>query len=198
MKKIILVVAIIAAMFLVVSFIMPSAYKVERSIIIQSPVELIYNEIFDYSNMMHWSPWKDYDPHMQTRIESEPGKPGYKYSWSSAHEKAGKGSLTRMSALENTRVEDELMFEDFGMRSKSYWLLEDTGKGIKVTWGNTGRIGLLWRIPMSLINMEKTMAPDFEKGLGRLKVYCENKQKELVQDPEGFDMPMDSTFSLSK
>ena len=196
MKKLITILAVIVILFVVVSLVMPSSYDVMRSVTINAPIEKIFSEVDDYSNMEHWSPWKDYDPDAQIKIEGSVGQPGYKYSWSSKVEQVGNGSLTRKVTEQNKRIEDELFFADFDMKSTTYWNFEQTAAGVQVNWGNKGDIDFMWRIPMSIMNMEKQMAPDFEKGLSRLKEYCEtNARAAEAEAVASMDMSSDSTVT---
>lgn len=178
LKSILKIIAALLVVLLIASAFMPSSYKVERSITVNAPVEKVFAEANDFANMDHWSPWKDYDPHMKKNIEGVVGAPGYKLSWSSENENVGHGSLTRVTTETNKVITNDLAFEDFNMKSKDNWLFEETQDGVKITWGNSGEIGYLWRIPMKMMNMEKMMAPDFEKGLSRIKEYCETKIKD--------------------
>jgi len=175
LKKLIVIIIIIVGIYFAISLLLPKTFFVERSIIIQAPVEKVFAEVNDFSNMDHWSPWKDYDPDMKPTIEGNPGEPGYKYSWSSDHKNVGHGSLTRVHSVENKSIENELFFEDFNMKSKVHFLLDETADGVKVTWQNSGDIALPLRIPMAAMNMEKQMSPDLEKGLARMKKYCEDQ-----------------------
>lgn len=180
LKTILKIIAVLVVVLLIASAFMPSSYKVERSITVNAPIEIVFAEANDFANMDHWSPWKDYDPAMKKNIEGIVGSPGYKLSWSSENENVGHGSLTRVTTETNKAITNDLAFEDFNMKSKDNWLFEQTQEGVKITWGNSGEIGYLWRIPMKMMNMEKMMAPDFEKGLSRIKEYCEAKINEAA------------------
>lgn len=194
MKKLITILVVIVVLFVIVSMVMSSSYDVMRSTTINAPVEKVFDEVNNYANMEHWSPWKDYDPNMETIIEGNVGEPGYKFSWSSKVEQVGNGSLTRKVTETNKRIEDELFFADFNMKATAYWNFEQTASGVLVNWGNKGDIGFIWRIPMSIMNMEKQMSPDLEKGLSRLKEYCEtNARAAEAEAAAAMNMNSDST-----
>lgn len=175
LKIIFIILAFVVVLVLIVSAFLPPSYSVQRSIIIKAPIVLVFDEINDFEKMDHWSPWKQYDPAMKTITSGIKGQPGYKFSWSSTKENVGNGFITRTGTEENRLLVNDLTFEDWDMKSKVKWMFEQTPKGVKVTWNNSGEIGYLFRIPVSLMDMEAIMAPDHEKGLMLLKKYCEEK-----------------------
>ena len=195
LKIILACIGIIILLFLVVSLFMPKTFDVQRSITIHAPADRVFAEVNDFSKMEHWSPWKDYDPNAKTTVEGNMGEPGYKFSWSSDNKNVGHGSLTRMTTEQNKSITNELYFEDFKMKSTNYWNFENAAGGIKVTWGDRGELPFLFRCmgPM----MEKGMAPDFEKGLNRMKEYCETKLPADTAASTAVAMPTD-TSSVAK
>lgn len=143
---------------------------------------MVFDEINDFGKMNHWSPWKEIDPDMKTVVSGTKGQPGYKYSWGSENKKIGNGSIARTHTEENKILVSDLIFEDFDMKSKVTWMFDQTPEGVKVTWQNTGDIGFLFRIPITLMDMESMMAPDHEKGLKMLKDYCETEIRQLTDE----------------
>ena len=164
----------LTGLFIIISTLLPDKYRVERSILIEASLPAVFEQINDFNNMQHWSPWLDYDPFMKTNIEGNPGQSGYTYSWDSRSKKLGKGSLTRISAETDKYIHNMLILEDYGMTSKEEWFLKNTGSKVELTWANSGKISFAFRIPASLMSMEKMIAPDFDKGLKRIREYCES------------------------
>ena len=175
LKIIFIAVIVILGIYIAVCAFMPKEFKVERSTVINAPAASVFEEINDFNNMQHWSPWIEYDPNIQIKVEGIIGEPGYKYSWRSDNDKVGKGSLTRKHTEANKSVSNDLFFEDFKMHSNVDLTLEETVEGTKVTWTNSGILPFMMR-PMCA-KMERVMAPDLEKGLQRLKNYSEAKPK---------------------
>jgi len=162
--------------FILVSASLPGPYRVERSTIIDAPASVVFEAVNDYGQMKHWSPWTDYDKKMKTSIDGRAGMAGYKYSWTSANKKIGEGSITRLVTDHNHCIVNALRLDHYGMNSIEEWRLEEMPGGVKLTWINTGNISFAFRIPVYLVSMEKMVAPDFERGLFRIKNYCENQQ----------------------
>ena len=182
LKTFLIVVAVLLSLLLIVSVFMPSTFDVKREIIIDAPMPVVFNQVNDFNEMQNWSPWKDYDPQMKLTIEGEPGKAGYKYSWKSSDKNVGSGSLTRLSTEDGKAITNTLTFEDFEMKSTNYWTFEPAGDGVKVVWGDKGDVPFMARIFFALKNPDKMMGPDFEKGLNRMKEYCEKNKTPKVSD----------------
>ena len=172
-KTVLIVFSVLISMVLIVSLFLPSHYKVKRQIIINATMEEVFSQVNDFNKMQNWSPWRDYDPGMTITVEGEIGKAGYKYSWNSSNKEVGSGSLTRVNTQNERMISNELNFVDYQMKSLNVWTFEQMPEGVKVTWGNEGDIPFLGRIFFVMMDPDKMMGPDFEKGLERLKSYCE-------------------------
>ena len=176
MKALQIILISLVALFSIYSSIcgfMPKDFKVMRSVDINAPLHVVFDEVNDFNNLEHWSPWKELDPAMMTKVDGKPADAIYKYTWSSKNDKVGHGSLTRKHAEQDKFVSNELLLEDFNMHSNVDWTFETTPEGTKATWTNSGTLPFFTRIMAG--KLESMMAPDLEKGLQLLKVYCEAK-----------------------
>jgi len=161
----------LVVLFLLASALLPSAYKVERSIIVNAPVSSVYEEMRYFKNFKNWSPWYELDPEATITITGTDGEVGCKYAWSSKKENVGSGSLTRIKQEENKLLVSELYFADFGSTSHAGYRFEPADGGTKVTWFNEGSLPFMMRA-MGLM-MDGMMGKDFEKGLQKIKTYME-------------------------
>jgi hypothetical protein len=57
---------------------------------------------------------------------------------------------------------------------------EDTTQGTKVTWAMDGRNGFMGKAFALLMNMDKTVGGDFERGLLGLKAVAESAEKSAA------------------
>lgn len=178
-KTVLIVFAVVIGIVLIVSVFLPSKYKVTRETTIAASMDVVFNQVNDFNQMQNWSPWRDYDPGMTISVEGEMGKAGYKYSWASKNKEVGSGSLTRITTAHGKMISNELSFADYDMKSLNVWTFEQMPEGVKVVWGNEGDIPFLGRIFFMMMDPDKMMGPDFEKGLARLKSYCEKNDKQV-------------------
>ncbi len=179
--KILLVAGVgLLLIYLVFCLMASKNFSIERSVVINANIESVFEEVNDFNNMQHWSPWKEYDPNMILSIEGKINDPVYKYSWKSENDKVGHGSLTRKITEANKKISNDLLFDEFNMHSNVDWTFEQTPEGTRATWINSGMMPFLMR-PLSG-KMESMMAPDMEKGLNLLKEYCEAKPKPMANN----------------
>jgi Polyketide cyclase / dehydrase and lipid transport len=157
---------------LLIAFLMPKAYNVEKNIIISKPAAEVKGKIADLNYYSQWNPWQQTDPTAATTITGTPGSPGHKYAW--VGKKVGMGSLTLLSQDEKHVHFDLEFLKPWKARAKDNWLFEPWGNGseTKVTWQNSGE--LPWpmaRLMGPLLN--KNLNHQFTKGLENLKKMCE-------------------------
>lgn len=187
LKIVFLTLIAVIVLFLGISAMMPDESKVERSIVVNAPVETVFNEVNDFNNWDHWSPWKDYDPEMKNVIEGAPGAPGHKMSWSSNNPDVGAGSLTRITTSPNSEIENNLTFAGYDAHSRNLWKFENVAEGTRVTWTNIMPLPIYMRLMAG--KMEEMMAPDFEKGLQRIKSVCESMPQQSTMKIEETTVP---------
>jgi uncharacterized protein YndB with AHSA1/START domain len=170
-KRIALTLVAIVVLLLGIGLILPSTFKVQRSVDVAAPPDKIYPLIADPREWKKWSAWNARDPAMKIVYSGPSSGTGAKWTWQSASE--GNGEMTFTSVVPNQRVDYSLYFPDFGMRSAGEVKLEPAGQGTRVTWTNQGDVG------SSPINryfaqaMDRLVGPDFEAGLKNLKAIAE-------------------------
>ena len=146
---------------------MSATYTVERSRTVDAPPERVRALIEDFHAWPRWSPWEGLDPAMERSYGGPPSGPGATYAWS-GNRKAGRGRM-EMVAVEPQRVEVALHFEKpFRSDNETLFLLEPRDRGTQVTWRMTGPRPLAMRLVGPLLNMDKLVGRDFERGLEQL------------------------------
>ncbi len=153
----------------------PKNYDVKREIVINAPLETVFNQISSHANFLKWSPWQGLDTNQVVTMEGTDGTVGAKYSWK-GNDDVGEGSMTITAIEPGKSVEQDLHFiKPFESSSKVYMLTEKTDTGIKVTWGMKGENNLIARIIMTFMGgMDAMIGKDYEKGLAALKTICES------------------------
>ncbi|MGZ3864046.1 MAG: SRPBCC family protein [Bacteroidia bacterium] len=172
MKKVLYVIAAIAAIYLVCCVIGPSSVKVEKSATINAPADVVKAQIVDYNVFNTWSPWAEKDPNMKVSVEGTPGTVGHKYNWE-GNDKVKKGSMTLKKVDGDTLIE-ELNFDGRGT-SDVFFTLKPDGNGTNVSWWIEMKSGFFGRGMMLFMKgmIEKGLGGDFEKGLANMKKVAE-------------------------
>ena len=157
---------------LIAAALMPRAYNVERSIVIQRPMSTVMEHIGNFNHYSKWNPWQQMEPNSTRNISGTPNTPGHKYAWQG--KKIGVGSLT-LNNLDDRHIHIDLEFvKPWKTKAKDNWSFEPWGDGneTKVTWQNSGE--LPWpmaRLMGPMIN--KNLNHQFGVGLENLKKMCE-------------------------
>lgn len=150
---------------------MKSTFKVERSIEIARPAEVIFPQISDFNRMKEWSIWAKNDPNQKYVVTGNPGAVGHKQEWDGKIN--GKGTQEITAIETNKYITTKLTFlEPNKMESVAKQVLEPTANGTKVIWSNEGNLDY----PMGRLFgpfIDGMVGPDFEKGLSNLKQLVE-------------------------
>jgi uncharacterized protein YndB with AHSA1/START domain len=150
-----------------------STYTVERSVVIDAPPPLVYEQIADFRAWTAWSPWEGLDPHLARTYTGADAGTGAVYAWS-GNSKAGRGRMTIVEAVKPSHVRIDLAFEKpFRSRSDTTFTMVPDGTGTRVTWSMTGAKTPMTRVMGLVRSMDSMLGPDFDKGLGRLKTTVE-------------------------
>ena len=167
-KRVAIGLGVVVALFVVIGFLLPGTYHVERSVVVNGPADAIYTHI---STLRHWPEWtawtlKKY-PDMKIDFKGPEDTVGAQYTWTG--EQSGAGKLTLTSADPNKGIGYDLDFENGQYLSTGMIVLEPTGEQVKVTWSNDGNLGMNPVNRYFGLLMDSFMGPDFEEGLSNLK-----------------------------
>lgn len=173
LKNLFIGLVIITVLFVGIGFLLPSEFRVERSISIDAPSEQVYTHIADLKKWKAWGVWFKRDPLMQIEYSGPMQAVGMKSSWKSDSE--GSGEMEVVELIPNKKVTYSLYFPDFEMGSTGELSLsEDNGK-TQVTWVDYGDVGSNPVNHYFAMMMDGMIGPDFEAGLDNLKVLVENQ-----------------------
>lgn len=148
-------------------------YTVERTSTMAAPPATVYNEIANFHNWTHWSPWEDVDPNLKRTYSGADSGAGAVYAWS-GNRKAGQGRMTITDASEPSRVAIDLVFEKpWKAQNETVFTIEPDGSGSRVRWTMTGKKTFMTKVMGIFKSMDQFLGPDFEKGLARLRATTE-------------------------
>jgi uncharacterized protein YndB with AHSA1/START domain len=170
-KRILVTLVAVVALLLVIGFLLPSGFKVQRTAQIAAPPAKVYALIVDPRQWKNWTVWNQRDPAMKMSYSGADSGAGAKWSWQSASE--GNGVMEFTAAVPNERLVYALSFPDMGMTSRGELQLVPDGAGTRVTWTNEGDMG---GNPVNRyfgVMMDRLVGPDFEAGLKNLKALAE-------------------------
>ncbi|GIZ08294.1 SRPBCC family protein [Flavobacterium sp. UMI-01] len=174
-KKILFIVLGCIALSLLVALFMPNNYAVEREIIINQPKDTVFNYLKFLKNQDEFSVWSKKDPDMKKSFSGTDGTIGAIAAWESQNEQVGKGEQEIKQIIEGERIDFELRFKiPFEANDNAYFTTEKiTPNSTKVKWGFNGKMPYPMNLMLPIMNMDKMLGKDLQKGLENLKVILE-------------------------
>jgi len=168
-----IIVGLILLILLVAAFA-GTKWQFERSILINAPVEKVWQNINSLHAINRWNPWLDRDPHLKQEYTGTDGTPGATYAWDSQEKNVGAGNQTITGIKENAEMTSRINFiRPFAGVGDAWIRLEHERGTTRATWG----IASSTPYPMNIMKVfgviEKNLNKDFTKGLGQLKALSE-------------------------
>lgn len=183
LKKLAIGLALLIVVLVVIAFLLPRTYRVERSLVINAPQIPIYQLVAAPTNWQKWGVWNKRDPNMTMTYSGPAAEKGAKWSWKSKSE--GDGDMEFTDADSPRRLVYQLIFPDMNMVSQGEFILTAQNDQVtKVTWTSEGDLG---NNPISRyfgLFMDKMVGGDFETSLAALKTVSEQRfaeQKPVMQ-----------------
>jgi hypothetical protein len=160
--------------FTALSFLLPSWYEVERSIVIAAPPERVHPVLDDLHRWREWSSWSARDPRLRIDYTGPNQGVDSHMAWDGA---LGSGELTITASDPERGVWMDLLMEG-RFATKAAVLLEPVDEGTRVTWITRGAVGKnpIWRF--TGLMMERLLGPDFEANLTGIKALVEEARAE--------------------
>jgi len=183
LKKIALTVVVLLAILAIVIATRPTEYRVSRSQSIDAPANGVYAQVADFHRWKAWSPWEKLDPSMQTEYAGEAGTPGASYAWK-GNDKVGEGRMTIIDARPGQLIAIKLEFiKPFASVATTRFDFMPQGGTTQVTWTMDGHNDFAGKAFSLVMDMDKMVGGDFERGLAQLKAVAEAEAVKSAQAP---------------
>lgn len=148
------------------------SYTVTRSVHVDADPARCHALVDDFHEWTKWSPWEDVDPDLQRTYSGADRGVGAHYAWS-GNRKAGRGSMEIVGSTPE-QVDVDLRFEKpWKAENPVAFRFEPAGSGTRVTWTMSGENTGIAAVFAKVINMDRMLGNDFDKGLARLKAVAE-------------------------
>ncbi len=178
LKNILITVAIIISVLAVVVALQPAEFRVARSAIMSAPAQVVYAQVEDLRKWEAWNPWQKIDPAMKLTFAGPATGPGASYSWV-GNNQVGEGRLTIIESRPNDLVRIKLEFmKPFAATNTAQFTFKPEGDKTAVTWSMQGNNNFIAKALHLVMNMDKMVGGQFEKGLADLKLVAEAAPKQ--------------------
>lgn len=174
LKKILLGFAALVVVLVAVIATRPSAYRVERSLIVEETPSRAYDVICNLKRWNEWSPWAHLDPAMKTTFSGTPCAPGSSFTWA-GNDQVGEGRMTITEVHPPLQAKIKLEFlKPFASTNETIFDLYVEKGGTRVVWIMNGQNGFVGKAMSLFMDFDKMIGPDFERGLATLKKGVED------------------------
>ena len=177
LKKILIVLVAVVAVFAVVVALQPSEYRISRSATVAALAPDVFAQVNDFHNWEAWSPWAKLDPAAKTTFEGPAAGQGAVFAWS-GNDKVGEGRMTLTESRPAELVKIRIDFvKPFAGTSTSEFNFKPAGNQTAVTWAMSGQRNFLEKAMCLFVSMDKMLGGEFEKGLAQMKSVAEAVKK---------------------
>jgi uncharacterized protein YndB with AHSA1/START domain len=172
MKKVIFWLLLTGVIIGSVNIMVPSEYKISKSLIINAPSERVFSYISNLKNWEQWSPLNQRDGSLKNTYLGPSDGIGAVMNWTS--DNSGRGSLIVTELSQNQQVSYFQKVIDTGEVAKGELKLNAEGDQTSVVWEVRGQNTFLGKFVWMFSRMSSKLDQDFELGLVTLKKLAEN------------------------
>ena len=174
-KKVLIVLVLAIVVFFGIAAMQPAEFSISRSTTVNAAPAKVFSQVNDFHKWENWSPWAKMDPSMKTTYEGPASGAGASYSWA-GNSKVGEGkmSITQVKPSEQVLIQLDFL-KPFKASNLTTFDFKAESKTTVVTWTMSGKNNLFAKAMHMVMNMDKMIGPDFEKGLAQMKAEAEKK-----------------------
>jgi uncharacterized protein YndB with AHSA1/START domain len=147
----------------------PDEFRVARSTVIAAAPEKIFLRVNTLRLWQDWSPWAKLDPDAKTTFEGPESGVGAVMRWD-GNNKVGQGSMTIIESRPNESIKFRLDFlKPMQATSAAEFTFKAEGGQTTVTWSMSGENNFVRKAMSVIMNCDKMIGGQFEKGLASLR-----------------------------
>ena len=170
---ILFLIPLIIIVLLVLTSRQPADFKITRSGSISAPASAIFPHVNNLQKWEAWSPWAKLDPNAKNSFEGPSEGVGAKMSWA-GNNKVGVGSMTIMESRPDEFVQFKLEFQKpMQATNIAEFIFKPEGDQTAVTWTMSGTNNFMGKVMNLVMNCDKMVGGQFEKGLADLRAVVE-------------------------
>jgi hypothetical protein len=175
LRKILIGLAVLIALFLVVVALQPSEFHVERTATIAAPQADVFARVNDLHKWEAWSPWAKLDPTAKMTFEGPEAGQGAAMTWA-GNDKLGEGKMTIIESRPSDLVKLKVDFvKPFEGTSNSEFNFKPEGDKTAVTWAMSAHHNFMEKAFCLVMNGKKMIGDDMQKGLAQMQSLLETK-----------------------
>ncbi|MEQ1606001.1 MAG: SRPBCC family protein [Pyrinomonadaceae bacterium] len=170
-------IVLVVGIFCVVVAMQPTDFKVTRSATLNAPAATVFEQVNDFHKWEAWSPWAKIDPKMKVTYSGPSAGVGASYAWV-GNDEVGEGKMTITQSHPTEHIAIDLEFiKPFAAKNITEFNFKPNGDKTDVTWTMAAKNNFLMKAMCLVVDMDKMIGADFEKGLVQLKLVVETAPK---------------------
>ena len=173
LKKILIAIAVLVVVLIGIIAMQPSEFRVARTTTIAAPTRVVFAQVNDFHKWEAWNPWGKIDPAMKASHEGPPAGVGAAYAWA-GNSQVGEGRMTVTESRPSELIRIKMEFlKPFANTSTAEFTFRPEGDHTVVTWSMDGRNNFMAKAIHLVMNMDRMIGGQFEKGLAQMKAVAE-------------------------
>jgi uncharacterized protein YndB with AHSA1/START domain len=177
LKKILIALLALVAIFLIFVALQPSEFHVERTANMAAPPATVFDQVNDLHKWEAWSPWAKLDPNAKITFEGPPSGTGTIMTWAGNNE-VGEGKMTLAESRPNELVKINVdIVKPMEGSSTTEFAFKPEGDQAAVTWSMSGHHNFIAKAMCLVMNGKKMMSDMMDKGLANMKSMVEGASK---------------------
>jgi uncharacterized protein YndB with AHSA1/START domain len=173
LKKIFVALLVVVVVLVAVIALQPSQFHVTRTATIAAPPPVVFAQVNDFHKWEAWNPWGKLDPAAKQTYEGAPAGSGAVYTWS-GNSQVGAGRMTLVESRPNDLIRIKLEFlKPMAGTSTAEFTFRPEGDRTAVTWSMDGTNNFVAKAMCLVVNMDRMIGGQFEKGLADMKAVAE-------------------------
>ena len=172
-----LALAAIVVVLVAVVAMQPSEFRIVRSAAVSAPAAAVFAQVNDFHNWHAWDPWGKLDPASKNTFAGAAAGEGAIFTWA-GNNKVGEGTMTLMESRPSERIRIKLEFRrPFKATNTAEFTFRPEGNQTVVEWSMSGRKDFMAKAFGLVMNMDKMVGGEFEKGLAQMKFLVETAKQ---------------------
>lgn len=197
LRKFLIGLLIVILALVVVAFFLPKQVHVERSLTMDAPAKVVFNQANNLHTWDKWAIWNQMDPNMEITYHNSGIGENASYTWHSENDNVGSGEMKITASVPYDSIATAMDFMEHGTAT-GYFLFDEKDGKTTVTWAFDTDLGYNPMARWLGLMMDAMLGKDFEKGLENLKIVSETIVQEKRPIVEIVERPAFHFVSLRK
>jgi hypothetical protein len=164
-KKILIGIVAVVALFLIFVAMRPADFRVERSATLASAPTALFEHVNNHKKFLAWNPFMKLDPNVKNTFSGPESGVGAVCSWDGNNDiGAGSCTITESKPGELVRCRMDWKRPMEGTATVDFTFKPEGDKTV-VTWAMYGKNNFMGKLVSVFMNCDKMCGPQFEKGL---------------------------------